>query len=408
MTLGLQSTAVESILSVTYSKDTFEKQLKRLNTLDSSLGLREFDAKGRPNQKILMQIQTIRKAGEELYANKSQIVKVGCHHVQISENLDDAYRASSEVLSLYPSLNGARGLSHMISDVGVLVHSLPGAYDPSTDGPGWTCLMRSSRAVRFFPLWGNWKGSNSPLFVLPSLWNRELIGFDFFDTNLAPNTIVTGVSGAGKSYLLCYLILTLNRGHYSRHANGSKDNRVPITFIFDKGMSNQPCGFERVAKLMGGRIYQATPSRAPAMNFLARLGELDPDRTEGDFKDIFDMCIDVIIDMATDKDEKLDRLQRNEIIESLLEAHYRYRHGDREREFLFRDIVKVLREPPRPKETEESFRTRQSIAIRVREFYGDGTYARFFDRAGALKLKERFIVFDLKGLSRNPELRSVF
>ena len=27
---------------------------------------------------------------------------------------------------------------------------------------------------------------------------------------------------------------------------------------------------------------------------------------------------------------------------------------------------------------------------------------RFFDRAGSLALKERFIVFDLKGLSRKP------
>ncbi len=48
------------------------------------------------------------------------------------------------------------------------------------------------------------------------------------------------------------------------------------------------------------------------------------------------------------------------------------------------------------------------IALLMSEYYGDGTYARFFDRPGALKLKERFIVFDLKGLSRNPDLQRVF
>jgi hypothetical protein len=42
------------------------------------------------------------------------------------------------------------------------------------------------------------------------------------------------------------------------------------------------------------------------------------------------------------------------------------------------------------------------------DYHGDGTYARFFDRPGALKLKERFIVFDLKALSRNPDLQRVF
>ncbi len=408
MTVPLQSFAMESILSVTYSRDPMEKQLKRLDRLDATLGMREHTALGRSNQKVLHQIATIRQAREELYSNRSQVVRVGFHHVQITQNLDEARRASSEVLALYPTLNGARGMAHMISDLGVFVNALPGAYDPATDGPGWTTMMQSSRAVRLFPLWGNWSGSQNYLFVLPSLWNRELVHFDLFDSNVAPNVIISGVSGSGKSYLLCFLLITLGRGHFAERPDGTRVEKPPITFVFDKGMPNQPCGFERVAKLFGGRIYQATPSRAPAMNFLARLGELDPDKTNEDFKDLFDVALDIIIDMATEKHRAVSRLQRNELIESLTEAHYRYRHGPRDREFLLRDVVKVLREPPRPNETEETFRLRQELAILIREYYGDGTYARFFDRAGSLELKERFIVFDLKGLSRNPDLQRVF
>jgi len=408
MTVPMQSLPMESILNVTYSKDTQEEQLKRLDRLDKTLGLREVGALGRANQKVLHQIATIRQARDELYSNRSQVVRVGVHHVQITNNLDEARRASSEVLAMFPALNGARGMSHMISDLGVLLGSLPGSYDPTTDGPGWTSMMMSSRACRLFPIWGNWSGSESALFVLPSLWNRELVHFDLFDSNVAPNVIISGVSGAGKSYLLCFLLITLNRGHFSELPDGTKVPRPPITFVFDKGMPNLPCGFERVAKLFGGRIYQATPSRAPAMNFLARLGELDPDRTNEDFKDLFDICVDIIADMATEKDQSLTRIQRNEIIESLMESHYRYRHSEREREFLVRDVVKVLKEPPRPNETEEHFHMRQELAILMREYYGDGTYARFFDRAGRLELKERFIVFDLKGLSRNPDLQRVF
>ncbi len=408
MTIPLQSFPVESILSVTFSRDPKEKQLARLDRLDGLLGLRERTARGRTNQKIVHQIRTIRQAREELYSNRAQIVRVGVHHVQITENIDQARRASSEVVAMFPALNGARGMSHMISDMGVLLGALPGGYDPGTDGPGWTCMLQSSRATRLFPIWGNWSGSKNFLFILPSLWNRELVNFDLFDSNTAPNVLVCGVSGSGKSYLLCYFISLLNRGHFSETPDGRKIPRPPITFIFDKGMPNQPCGFERLAKLFGGRIYQATPSRAPAMNFLARIGNLDPDRTDEDFKDLLDVAVDVISDMATDRGQSLDRLARNEIIESLMEAHYRYRHGPRDREFLLRDVVKVLKEPPRPNETEENFRRRQEIAIMMREYYGEGTYARFFDRAGSLELKERFIVFDLKGLSRNPELQRVF
>lgn len=408
MSVPIQSLPMESVFTVTYSKDPQEDQLKRLDRLDKTLGLREVGALGRSNQKVNHQINTIRQAREELYSNRSQVVRVGVHHMQITNTLDEARRASSEVLAMFPALNGARAMAHSISDLGVMINCLPGAYDPSTDGPGWTSLLMSSRATRLFPLWGNWSGSESSLFVLPSLWNRELVHFDLYDSNIAPNVIISGVSGAGKSYLLCFLLMTLNRGHYSEAPDGTKIERKPITFIFDKGMPNLPCGFERVAKLFGGRIYQATPSRAPAMNFLARLGEMDPDRTNEDFKDLFDICVDIIADMGSEKDQTLSRVQRNEIIESMMEAHYRYRHGDREREFLLRDVVKVLKEPPRPSETEEHFHMRQELAILMREYYGDGTYARFFDRAGRLELKERFIVFDLKGLSRNPDLQRVF
>lgn len=408
MTIPLQSFPVESILSVTFSRDPKDSQLARLDKLDSLLGLRERTAMGRSNQKIIHQIRTIRQARDELYSNRAQIVRVGVHHVQITDDLDQARRAASEVVAMFPALNGARAMSHMISDLGILLNALPGGYDPSTDGPGWTCMLQSSRATRLFPIWGNWPGSKNYLFILPSLWNRELVHFDLFDSNTAPNVLVCGVSGSGKSYLLCYFITLLNRGHYSETPDGRKIPKAPITFVFDKGMPNQPCGFERLAKLFGGRIYQATPSRAPAMNFLARIGNMDPDRTDEDFKDLLDVAVDVIVDMATDKNTTIDRLTRNEIIESVMEAHYRYRHGPRDREFLLRDIVKVMKEPPRPNETEENFRRRQEICILMREYYGEGTYARFFDRAGSLELKERFIVFDLKGLSRNPDLQRVF
>ena len=144
------------------------------------------------------------------------------------------------------------------------------------------------------------------------------------------------------------------------------------------------------------------------MNFLARIGKLDPDKTDEDFKDLLDMCVDIICDMASENAQPVSRLQRNEVIECLLEAHYRYRHGPMDREFLLRDVVRVLKEAPRPSETEENFRMRQEMVVMMREYYGEGTYARFFDRAGVLELKERFIVFDLKGLSRNPDLQRVF
>lgn len=408
MIAPLQSTPYENILSVTFSKMPKESQLERLDKLDSTLGMRERGWGGRSNQKVRHQISAIRTAREELYNSREQIVDVGVHQTFICQTPDEAIRATSEAIAAFPQLNGARGMVHEISDMAVLINSLPGAYDPQTDGAGWTNTIQSSRAVRMFPLWGNWRGSAGTQILLPSLWNRELIGFDLYDSNIAPNVLISGVSGAGKSYLMCFLITMLNRGHYSTLTDGRIVERNPITFIFDKGMVGQPCGFEKVAKLFGGRIYEATPSRAPAMNFLGRLGEIPPDNQNDDYKDLVDLCADVICDMATDGSTAPDRLERGSVGESLIEAHRIYRSGPMRREFILSDVVSVLRAPKRVDETDDAARRRQRISLLIADYYGEGTYARFFDRPGSLKLKERFIVFDLKALSRNPDLQRVF
>lgn len=404
----LLSSPYENIVSVTLSKDAKENQLKRLDSLDSMLGFRERSYMGRANQKIIHTISAVRTARQELYNNAAQLVRAGVHQTFICQTEDEAVRAASEALATFPQLNGARGMVHEISDLGLLVNALPGCYDPQTDGAGWTNVMRSSRAVRMFPLWGNWKGSQGSLFVLPSLWNRELVGFDFYDSNTAPNVLVSGVSGSGKSYLLCYLLIGLNRGHYATMSDGRISERRPITFVFDKGMTGQPCGFEKIAKLFGGRIYEATPSKAPAMNFLARLGTTPPDPRNEDYKDLIDICGDIICDMATDGSRTLDRLERASVTDSLVEAHKIYRMSAMRREFILSDVVSVLRAPKRVDESEDSALRRQRVAILTGDYYGDGTYARFFDRPGSLTLRERFIVFDLKSLSRNPDLQRIF
>jgi TraG P-loop domain len=343
-----------------------------------------------------------------LYNSKEQIVRVGVHQLFCTTNEDEAIRATSEAVATFPQLNGARGMVHEISDLAVMINTLPGAYDPSTDGSGWTTVMGSSRAVRLFPLWGNWSGSAGSQFVLPSLWNRELVSFDLYDSNTAPNVLISGVSGAGKSYLVCFLVINMNRGHYATLSDGNIVERPPITFVFDKGMVGQPCGFEKIAKLFGGKIYEATPSRAPAMNFLARLGELSPDSKNEDYKDLVDMAADIVCDMATEGQNIPDRLDRTVITESVIESHRIYRNGPMRREFILSDVVAVLRAPRKVDETEDAARRRQRVSLLIADYYGEGTYARFFDRPGSLKLRERFIVFDLKALSRNPDLQRVF
>jgi hypothetical protein len=120
------------------------------------------------------------------------------------------------------------------------------------------------------------------------------------------------------------------------------------------------------------------------------------------------MAADIVCDMATDSHRAPDRLERASVIDSIVEAHRVFRSGPMRRELILSDVVSVLRAPKRIDENADSASRRQRVALLIGDYYGDGTYARFFDRPGSLKLKERFIVFDLKALSRNPDLQRVF
>ena len=136
MIAPLQNTPYENIITVTYSKDSQEDQLKRLDALDSTLGRRESTSRGRGNQKVQHQISGIRAMRQELYSNQAQLVRAGIHQVFICQNEEEAIRATSEAIATFPQLHGARGMVHEISDLACMINALPGGYDPATDGAG--------------------------------------------------------------------------------------------------------------------------------------------------------------------------------------------------------------------------------------------------------------------------------
>ncbi|MCB0360244.1 MAG: TraC family protein, partial [Bdellovibrionales bacterium] len=117
MLAPLQSSPYENIISVTFSKDPRDQQLRRLDNLDSTLGLRERAPGGRGNQKVQHQIAAIRTARQELYSNASQIVRAGVHQTFICQTEEEVVRAASEAVATFPQVHGARGMVHQISDL---------------------------------------------------------------------------------------------------------------------------------------------------------------------------------------------------------------------------------------------------------------------------------------------------
>src|SRR5258708_37874288 len=84
--------------------------------------------------------------------------------------------------------------------------------------------------VETLPVWGLQSGEGKIPFVTP---HNGLGLYDPFDTGAQPNAniLVTGTSGAGKSFAVSYLLSA-----YEVACAGHGD-RAPFTFILDNGAS---------------------------------------------------------------------------------------------------------------------------------------------------------------------------
>jgi len=84
--------------------------------------------------------------------------------------------------------------------------------------------------VDMLPLWGFQSGEGKVPFLTPT---NGLVLYDPFDTGAQPNAniLVTGTSGAGKSFAVSYLLSAYEV------ACAGRDERPPFTFILDNGAS---------------------------------------------------------------------------------------------------------------------------------------------------------------------------
>ncbi|MBI4575568.1 MAG: TraC family protein [Planctomycetes bacterium] len=146
---------------------------------------------------------------------------------------------------------GRLGFEGMVEDAygaSLWLSTLPLAFDPAND----RSLKRARRVLSpnladMLPLYGTWRGTPTPdlLFL-----NRrgEPATFSFFDSDSAPHGILAGRTGAGKSFWVNQMLLSVMR--LGSHV-----------FIFDKGNS-----YRRLCGLLGGQYVVASPDHPRTIN----------------------------------------------------------------------------------------------------------------------------------------------
>ena len=280
-------------------------------------------------------------------------------------------RQVREVLSRFRALNGAEGLAESVGAWKVVKGSLPAAPLNLERAR----KIKTNNLADFLPVYGPREGDDDPAVIFRNRLNG-LISFNPFDPGLPNyNSLVTGSSGAGKSFLNnCILLQELARGL-----------RV---FIIDIGGS-----YKKLTEALGGQYMEMNLSETYKINpFDIPDPSLEPSQQK------IKSLLAVIESMVSEDDKtKLPKLDRVLLEKAIIDL-YAEKRFTKEVPTLS-DLAKNLKEFEEP--------SIKAVSKMLYTWTGTRPYGRLLDGMGSLRTNAPICTFDLKGLSNYPDLQGV-
>lgn len=313
-------------------------------------------------------IRELLSTGQRIYAVQMSLV---LRAPATDEGTKKLNRQVREVLSRFRSLQGSEGLEETVGSWKIFKGNLPGApvkFERSKK-------FKTNNLVDFIPIYGPREGDNDPAVIFRNRLNG-LVSFNPFDSSLTNyNALVTGSSGAGKSFLNnCILAQELARGL-----------RV---FIIDIGGS-----YKKLTEALGGQYLEMDLSDK------YRLNPFDiPDPSQEPSNQKLKSLLAVIESMIVeDEKSRLSKLDRVLLEKTVIELYEEKRKQNK---------VPILSEL-----TERLAKSKESSMVDISKILymwtGNRPYGKLLDGLGSLRTDAPICTFDLKGLGNYPDLQSV-
>ncbi len=280
---------------------------------------------------------------------------------------------SKFLLNAFRSLNGSEALEENVSAFKVFKTIIPF---------GNLVFARQKRIkadnlADFLPIYSNYEGQDQKSICLFRNRQNGLVSYDPFHSKLPNyNTLVTGSSGSGKSFLNNLILLQSMREN-------------PITYIIDIGGS-----YRKLCDFLGGQYIDIFPPetykpRSITINPFSLKNEqtsLSPRK----IKFLLAFLESILVDHEDEKLSKFDKSLLEEAIDILYKKVKRPTLSDLS--FIFQN---------------SEHRSLKKFSKMLYSWTGDRPYGRLLDKEDNINLKNEFIVFDLKGLSHYPDLQQV-
>lgn len=313
-------------------------------------------------------IRELLNTGQRIYAAQMSVVLKAPATPEGAKQLNREVR---EVLSRFRGLQGAEGLEESVGAWKVLKGTLPAAPISLERAR----KMKTNNLADFIPVYGPREGDRDPAVIFRNRLNG-LVSYNPFDPSLPNyNALVTGSSGAGKSFLNnCILLQELARGL-----------RV---FIIDIGGS-----YKKLTQALGGQYLEINLSDQ------YRINPFDiPDPHQEPSNQKLKSLLACVESMVSEDDKaKLPKLDRALLERAIIEL-YKSRRAKGEVPTLS-DLARYL------SAFEED--SMKAVSKMLYLWTGERPYGRLLDGPGSLRTDASICTFDLKGLSSYPDLQSV-
>lgn len=324
-------------------------------------------AKGVQDLESAAKLQDIEAVLSKRVSGETKIFSVALNVLLKNEDESVLDAQCSEVLAKFRELSGSEGMLESLA-------ASPLFFDLAL--PNARCSERARRMntevlADFLPLFGDWRGHNIPRVLLRNR-SAGLVGFDPFSPTLTNyNQVISGGSGAGKSFSTNVLITHLMK-------------EDPKVFILDIGGS-----YKKTTENFGGQYIPIGSDSKISINPFD-LSDHSVDAIDQKIK-----FLTSLVELMTKEDDEkgIRKLERSEI-ESVIKTILKDKPEPR-----LNDLKNALLQSTEP--------AVQKMGKILEPWCGDSPYGKFIDQKSNLELSQRIVCFDLKGLESQPDLQAV-
>ncbi len=313
-------------------------------------------------------IRELLATGQHIFAGQMTMI------LRASNTADGAStlkRQTREVLSRLRTLQGAEGLEETVGAWKIAKGNLPAAPVSLERAR----KMKTNNLADFLPVYGPREGDPDPVVIFRNRLNG-LVSYDGFDSSLTNfNVLVTGSSGAGKSFLNnCILLQQIARGL-----------RV---FIIDIGGS-----YRKLTEALGGQYVDVNLNQAQKLNPF-HLNDPSEEASGEKVKSVLAVVECMVIENESSALPKLDRV----LLEKAIADLFSRKRSTGEIPTLT-DLEGDL--------LNSNETSMNAIGKMLYTWTGTRAYGKLLDGQGSFATQNSICTFDLKGLSNYPDLQRV-